>query len=96
MPQGCFGMTQGQAHSNSILSAIFLLNFFNYWQFLYTSIHDFLLKPSLIKNTVIFEEYCTIDNLLFFGGLLLHWAAFNDNKYLISPSIMISDLSKGG
>jgi hypothetical protein len=44
------------------------------------------------KTWIFFEETHNIDNFLFFGGLQVHWQAFNYRKYLISPNVMMHDL----
>ena len=90
------------------LSAIIILNFLismDGYQLLasFTYCHSFsLLKrltniiclPWISKNMDIFEENYKIDNFLFFGGLQVHWPAFNCRKYLISPSVMMHYLNR--
>ena len=46
------------------------------------------------KKRIFFEETHKIDNFLFFGGLQVHWPAFNCRKYLISPNVMMHDLNR--
>jgi hypothetical protein len=50
--------------------------------------------PEYLKTWIFFEENYKIDHFLFFGGLQVHWPAFNCRKYLISPSVMMHDLNR--